>query len=481
MIKAKRLLTNSLSIMLNRVAQSVGSFLLIAAIARILGPYSLGQYTLAFSFYFLFMIMASEGLKILFTRNLSRSPEAAPKYLVSGSCLQFGLGCLAYGLLFVLVTVLPYSPDTTRVCYLLGLMVIPFALSNVTEAIFQAQERMYLIAVSTVPIYALRLFPAVWGMQQGYGIDSVCWVMVVSEVLVMLIQWGLLSRHIELDWVIRWNFIWQTLLEVRTFFAIQGLSVLNIRVPTLMLSVFGGEVLVGIHSAVLQLVQPFIIVKDSLGLALFPGMTKAASAGVEKQREVAEFSSEVLLCAAIPVAIGLQLFGRQLLSLIYEDPSFAAASNILTIYGWSLVGMALVSPLSYLLVANGLERVNLVEQFVASLLTVVLGAFLIARYELVGAAVTSLVRLFTAFSMYTHAIKARLQSLRPWVILRRPLLVSLLMLALFKFLQNSTQSIWVILSVSVVFYALVAGGFIVYAFGGPSVIMAKLSKRDQRI
>ncbi|MEM6599095.1 MAG: polysaccharide biosynthesis C-terminal domain-containing protein [Cyanobacteria bacterium P01_C01_bin.69] len=476
-MKAKRLLSNSLSLMINRVAQSIGSFLLISAIARILGPYELGQYTLAFSFYFLFMILASEGLKILFTRNLSRTPEDAPKYLISGSCLQIIFSCLAYAALFILVTVLPYSHETTVVLYLLGLMVIPFALSNVTEAIFQAQEKMYLIAISTVPIYAVRLVLAIWGMQQGYGIHFVCLVMVASEVIILFVQWFLISRHVKPEWVLRWGFIKQTALEVRTFFAIQGMSVFNLRMPTLMLSLVGGEVLVGLHSAVLQLMQPFIIIKDSLGLALFPGMTKAAKAGSDQQREVAEFSIEVLLCTAIPVALGLQFFGAQLLSLIYEDPQFAAASNILTIYGWSLVGMAIVNPMSFVLVANGMERINLKEQVVTTTLTALLGSLLIVRYELIGAAMTAFIRLITAFGIYNRVIQKRLHSIRFWRILRRPILISALMLVLFKLLQNTTQNIWTILSVSTVCYAIVAAAILFSTAGGAERMLSAFQKR----
>ncbi len=476
MIKAKRLLTNSLSIMINRVAQSVGSFLLFAAIARILGPYALGQYTLAFSFYFLFMIAASEGLKILFTRNLSRSPEKVSEYFTNGSYLQFLFSCLAYGALLILVTLMPYRADTTLVCYLLGLMVIPFALSNVTEAIFQAQEKMYLIAISTVPVYALRLWLAIWGMQQGRGITFVCWVMVISEVVVLLIQWGALSLYAKPNWTIRWAFMYETALEVRTFLAIQGLSVLNLRIPTLILSVVGGEILVGVYSAVLQLMQPFIIVKDSLGLALFPGMTKAVQQGTQKQRAFAEFSIEVLLCAALPVAIGLQIFGKQLLLLVYKDPSFAAASNILTLYGWSLVGTALVIPLSYMLVANGMEKVNLVEQVISMTLTIFLGGALIARYQLVGAAIFSLANAVVGFGIYTYAVKKRFQSPRLWVVSKRPLLIGLLMFLVFKLLAQTTQSIWLILAISTVSYGLVVGGITLYAFGGPSVVLSKSSK-----
>lgn len=486
-MKANRLLTNSLSIAINRVAQSVGSFLLVATIARTLGPYELGQYTLGFSFYFLFMILASEGLKILFTRNLSQSPEAAPKYLMSGSCLQFVFSLLAYGLLFVLVSALPYKADTTVVCYLLGLMVIPFSLSNVTESIFQAQEKMYLIAISTVPIYIVRLLLAIKGIQHNYDINFVCLLMVASEVLVLFVQWGLISRHVQPDWHIRWGFIKQTALDVRTFLAIQGMSVLNSRLPTLILSVVGGEVVVGLLSAVLQLMQPFIIVKDSLGLAIFPSMAKAAGAGdastrdspqkrlrQSKQQRVAEYSTELLLCTTIPAAIGLQLFGKQLLLLVYGDPSFAEVSNILAIYGWLLVGMAIAVPLSYSLVANGMERMNLIEQIVTTVLTALLGVFLITRFLLMGAAVTSTILTITATGFYLYVVQKRLYAIRFWRILSRPLLLSAVMFCLMKVLQQTVQSFWLVLAISIIVYGLLALGLVRFTSGDSKIAFSKL-------
>lgn len=472
-MKANRLLTNSLSIAVNRVAQSVGSFLLVATIARVLGPYELGQYTLGFSFYFLFMSISSEGLKILFTRNLSQSPEDVSKYLISGSFLQFIVSLFAYSVLFVLVSVLPYRPDTASVCYLLGLMVIPFSLSNVTEAIFQAQEKMYLIAASTVPIYVARLLLAIVAMQRGYGVNAICLLMVASEALVLLVQWGLISRYVRPDWPIRWDFIKQTALDVRTFLAIQGMSVFNSRASTLILSVVGGEVVVGLLSAVLQLMQPFIIVKDSLGLALFPSMAKAARTEDGQQRTVAEQSMELLLCTAIPSAIGLQLFGDRLLLLVYGSAEFGETGNILAIYGWLLLGTAIATPMTYALVANGMERVNLIEQTVTTFLTLLLGLFLIDRFLLVGAAATSVVLTTTATCFYLYFVRKQLFSIRFWRILRRPLLIGGVMFCLMKVLQQTVQSFWVVLAISVACYGLVALGVVRFTAGDSRFAFSK--------
>jgi O-antigen/teichoic acid export membrane protein len=157
MTEKNKFLSNSFSLLINRLTQNITTFVLVASIARGLGAYQLGQYMLAFNFYYVFMTLASQGLKTLFTREIARNPDETPIYLVSGSFLQLIFCAIAYVALGVTVFALPYSEETSIVCYIMGLIIIPFSLSNVTEAVFQAKEKMHLIAISTVPIYILRL------------------------------------------------------------------------------------------------------------------------------------------------------------------------------------------------------------------------------------------------------------------------------------------------------------------------------------
>ncbi|MHC5731540.1 MAG: oligosaccharide flippase family protein, partial [Nostoc sp.] len=110
---------------MNRLVQSLTSFVLVASIARTLGAYELGRYLLAFSYYYIFMVIASQGLKTLFTRELSRKPEEMPVYLVSGTFLQMLLSILAYIVQVIVVFLLPYNSDTSMTCYIMGLTIIP--------------------------------------------------------------------------------------------------------------------------------------------------------------------------------------------------------------------------------------------------------------------------------------------------------------------------------------------------------------------
>jgi O-antigen/teichoic acid export membrane protein len=53
----------------NRLAQSITAFVLTAAIARNLGAEAIGQYLLAYSYYFIFVGIASQGLKYCLQEN----------------------------------------------------------------------------------------------------------------------------------------------------------------------------------------------------------------------------------------------------------------------------------------------------------------------------------------------------------------------------------------------------------------------------
>jgi O-antigen/teichoic acid export membrane protein len=479
MIGRRRFIGNSFSILVNRLTQSITTFVLIAAIARIRGSYELGQYLLAFNYYFIFMTLTAQGFKILFTRELSRHPEETPVYLGNGTLLQFFFSMIGYVVLVIVVFALPYSSDTSTVCYVLGLMIFPFSLWNITESIFQAQEKMYLLTLSTMPVYILRVLVIIWAMKLNYSIVFVSAIMVISEALVLLAQWGLVTRIVKPKWQVDWDFIWRTVKSAWTFLALEGIAVLNGRIQLVILSLLGGETVVGLYGGVTQLVQPFQIISNSLVGAVFPGMSKAVELGREKQRHLIESIIDMLLSVAIPFIIGLLFVGGNLLTLIYHDPSFAKATVALNLVSFGLIAGSFSQALSFLLVANNFERVNLREVIVTSILGSFISVVLISKYQLMGAALTSLITSIIGLSQYMYSVYVRLFSLRLWCILRRPLLISILMLAIFLILENITQDLITTMVAATFAYGLLVSVFGVHALGGPGVVWAKLLRKER--
>ncbi|BAY96478.1 polysaccharide biosynthesis protein [Tolypothrix tenuis PCC 7101] len=471
-----KVLINSLSLLINRLAQGVTTFVLSAAIARNLGAYALGQYLLAISYYYIFVNLASQGLKTLFTRELSRSPEETPVYLVSGTLLQLILSFIGYLGLVVWVFLLPYSADTSIVCYVMGLAILPFALSNITEAIFQAQEKMHLITISTVPIYIMRLLVMLWVMQMRYGVVHIAGILVISELLITIIQWILLTRMIQPQWQIRRDFIFNTIKAARTFFALEGVGIIAGKLDVLILSLLGNEFLIGLYGAVTQLMQPFYIVANSANMAAFPRMSKAVYLGKEEQRESTENIIELLLCMGLPFALGLWFFGKDLLLFVYKDQSFLQADTILHLISLGIIAGTFSKALSYLLIANGLEKFNLLEVALTSTVGGLAGIVFISQYKLLGAALMGLVMSLVNFSLYMYVTYRRLFSLRLWNVLRRPLLITFLMLIVFLLLEKLNLDFLVILITSICAYGLLMGSMTVQQLGGIHKIRQKIFK-----
>jgi O-antigen/teichoic acid export membrane protein len=477
MSEKHKLLLNSLSMVANRLVQGVSTFILTAAIARNLGADALGAYLLSISFYYIFVNISSQGFKTLFTREIAREPEATPVYLVSGTLLQFIFSVIAYVALVVVVFLLPYSADTSSLCYITGLTVVPFALSNITEAVFQAQEKMHLIAISTIPVYILRLLAMLWIMQLNYGIEYVTGILVISESLILVIEWLIMINIIKIKWQIKQDFIWNTIKAARTFVAIEGMGIVASKVDILILSLLGSEFLLGLYGIVNQLMQPFYILANSLASAAFPRMSKAVSLGKENQRQEAENLIKILLCMSLPFLLGLLFYGKELMLFIYHNPSFTQAIFVLNLTALTLITSSFTRTFSYVLIANGFEKFNLIEVTITTILGSLAGIILITEYKLLGAALMALAMSFTNFSILMYAVYSRLFTLRFWRVMRLPLLISSLMLIVFLILQKINLDFSLTLIVATCAYSVFAFIAIAHKLSLFNYGMAKIFKK----
>jgi O-antigen/teichoic acid export membrane protein len=471
-----KLVSNSLSVLINRLGQSITAFILTAAIARMLGAKELGQYLLAFSYYFIFMMLASQGLKILLTRDLAKRAEDTQFYFTNGIALQFLLSLASYLMLVATVTIFPYHADTTRLCYIYGLAVIPFSLSNVTEAIFQAQERMHLIAVSTVPIYILRLLVIIQVMQKWQSINLVAAVLVLSEFLILFIELGLIRRQFQFDWKIDFKLLLKMLQDAKTFFAIEGISIVGERLEILALSLVSTEAFVGVFGGINQLMQPITIMSESINLAIFPSLSKVSEEGKEKQRSLTEGIGDVMCCLVVPFVLGIFYFGDDLMGFVFgNDPIFLQSDTPLNIVAISLIPFGVVRPLFYVLMASGLERINLKMTSIISIVNAISVALLVSQFQVLGAAINVLFIRTLDLVLAAYYTREILFSMRFWRVAGRSLVFGGLMLVVFEYLRrNRPESFLLVLGVSTAAYLLIAGLLAVLSAPGRAYLRRKL-------
>jgi len=466
MSQKRKLIGNSVALLLNRLTQGIATFVLSAAIARTLGAYALGQYLLAISYYYIFVSITSQGFKTLFTREIARNPEATPVYLVSGTLLQLLVSLVGYAAMVGIIYLLPYSNDTSILCCVIGFTAIPFALSNITESIFQAREQMHSIALATVPVYILRLIAMLWVMQTRHQIIDVGIILIISETLILAIEWLMFVKIVPPQWQIDRDFMWNIIKTAKTLFATEGLGMIAAKIDILILSLLGSEVLIGLYGSVMQLLQPYAIVANSLNLAAFPRLSRAVDLGRDPQRQEAENTIVTLLCMGLPFAIGTLFYGKDLLLLIYQNRDFSQAAVILNLMCISMMVATCSQTFGYVLIANGLEKFNLIEVVITTTVGGLSGIFFITKYQLMGAVLMSLMMATTSFGVLGTAVHQRIFTLRIWRMLRLPLLISGVMSIVYLILQAMHLNFLVTLSLAVAAYALVILAVMVHELGG---------------
>ena len=168
--RIRRLVGNFASLLTSEVVNRATTFVLYMLIARYLGAFELGQLSLALTLFFISQFFAGAGLKTLITREVAKDRTKTDQYLVNGSAIVTACSLLTIIALLVFVKLMSYSPGTASAILLISLGVLPFSLSVLNKAVFQAWERMHYIAWANVPVNVAKVGLAFLMLRQGQGL-----------------------------------------------------------------------------------------------------------------------------------------------------------------------------------------------------------------------------------------------------------------------------------------------------------------------
>src|SRR5688572_20259317 len=196
MAPAGRTVRNAVYILTSDVAGRASTFLVYALIARFLGAEPLGQMALALALFYTLQVIAAAGLRTNMTREIARNGGAVSRQLASGTVLATLAASLSMVVLATFVWLTGYSGETVWVVLLLGLGLLPYAMSVVCEAVFQASEVMRYIAYAQVPVHVAKVAFAWLLLVQGGTIRQLAMLLLACHTAVAAIEWLLMLRYV---------------------------------------------------------------------------------------------------------------------------------------------------------------------------------------------------------------------------------------------------------------------------------------------
>lgn len=388
---ARRVGLNAAALLAGDVLNRGTTFAIYALVARYCGAHPFGQLSLGLILLYAFQVLASVGLPTLIFRDVSKLPKSDAKYLVNACAVAGVAFVICYSLLVLFALASGYAADTTQVILILGLSILPWSLSLITEAIIRAHERMHLTLWAAIPVSCAKLALAFYLLSQGFGVVTIAIVLFAAHTAMFVIQWGLMLGTLQSKLSgCDVRFCKEMLNSTRMFFGIDALVAIWASVNVVLLSWFSGEIAVGVFGAAVQLLVPPGIALQAVVTSLFPVMCRRADQERAGSRQLSLMMFEILTFIAVPGCVLLWFCAEPLIALIYHSDGFVESAMIVRVIVPSLVLSALTRLLGQVLMSHRREHVNLRIVAVDVVFNVVCGTVLIYAFGVMGAAVTLL-------------------------------------------------------------------------------------------
>ena len=446
----QRIAKNSLALLLASVINIVLGLFYGIYTARYLGPERYGTISFAIAFIGLFGILTDIGIQQLALREIARDKSLVGKYLGNIAVLKVFLSIITFGLIALTINLLKYPDLTVKVVYIIALSIVLATFSSMLSSIFQAFEKMEYSSLGSILGSVSMLAGGLFAIYCGYSIMGFALIYVFSNALVLIYniiiaqRFGIIPR-LELDY----GFI-KSLVRRALPFGIGGLFlVYYIWIDRVMLSVMMNNEAVGYYSAAYNLMGSLNFVPSAFVVALFPLMSIFFKGSDKSLDKIFRMGLKYLYMLALPMAVGVTLLGKEIITLIY-GPKFLPAVIALDILIWAEFFVFIDVLLGNMLLSINKENITMINAGVGAALNIGLNLILIPRLGIEGSALATLatefyfcVISFVVLQRYGHSVDLRNLLFKP--------LVATSLMALFISTYNHLH-LFALVPISVILY-----------------------------
>ena len=387
MSTGRQVIKNAGALTLARGVTATITLVTTVYLGRVLGPEVYGILAWGLALVEYLKLLPIFGLNVHGVRVVARDPTAAAAFVGASLPLRVATGALAYGVLLLVIFLLPRPPTFRLTLALLGLILFQYAIS--VEFVYEGLQRMGVLAVRHVTVAVLSL-GAILAFVRGP--EDVPYAAAALALSVAGGNVWLLATYLRGAGRVPWSVSWQRWRPL----ILSGLpimtSLLMIAVYTsmdqLMLGLLRPGEEVGWYGAGYRLVVAATIPMQILVQAFMPTLS-AAAGDPAAMRTRGGALVRVLLGLGLSGAVVGAFLAPYLMGLF--GAAYAPGVPALTIllagvavtYGHAAFGRALI--------AWDRERLYMGALIAGAVLNVVLNLLLIPRFGTVGAAAATVV------------------------------------------------------------------------------------------
>ncbi len=330
----KKILKNSLFLIIQPLILNFISIFVIGYIARKLGEINYGKFIFASTFVLMFYGISGFGLRTITVRDIAENKSNLKEYFGKMLSLRLFLSVIMVLSIFISINIMGYPKETKTLVYLLSSMVIFMTVTTAVQDVFQALEEMKYVAYSQLVSGMTINILSICMLFLGHGLVGLVLAYCLGNLLGMLSALNYLFKYFVVPRMkLNFSFYW-TLLRRGITFSVPGLlSAIGGRIGIVILSKISGDASVGIYGAANNLVEKLMIVPDGLCTAVFPALTVAFKNSKEEGKALFSKFFRYLFLFIFPLVFGISVLGEHIIRLIYGS-RFVSSALILQLLIW---------------------------------------------------------------------------------------------------------------------------------------------------
>ena len=412
MNSVKRLVKNTISMIIARGLQPFLSLALVLAIGRILGPELFGKYTVVFELYFIFQIISSFGLRMLITREVAAQNDKVNNYLVNGTIISIATSLLSIVTMIIIVNLLNYDSEIVTGIYIVSISLIASSLTEVFSGILAGFEDILKIAYGWIIFLILKTVISIIVLFAGFGLIEIIIVHVVTKFLQPVIYYYFILKLIKKPLLVVNIDFCKKLLAMAWRLALLVICVSVFwRADAIMLSKLTTNEVVGNYGAAFKIFWFTLLVVRSFFIAFFPLVSSMFIEQKENFQKACRKAIRYLIILIIPMTLLISFFAPYFISLIWGN-KYNSSALVLQVMIWTLVPFSITEVFGSALVASKNEMINLVLNTITLIIKLILNYFLILKYGIVGPAIATVIALICLMVMQTPYVIPELISLK---------------------------------------------------------------------
>jgi PST family polysaccharide transporter len=409
---------NSGWLLIDKLSKLFPGIIILAVIARHLGPEEFGVWNYAIALTTIMGSFALLGMDKIAVKELLNSKTQQPAIVATLICMRIMAGIISMMMSIGFVMLAKQTESVYIYCTIFAALTIVLQSFDVFDYFYQAENDVKKVIVPKVVVFLLFCVIKLLVVFFNGTLSDFLWVSLAEAVVTYAVILDNYRRRYTSRLIANIDYmLGKSLLAQGWPLLFSNLVVvLFVKIDLLLLDMLGSTLQVGEYVVAARISELWYAIPVILSTAILPDLIQKRNTDKAAYRRSVEKCIRLSFWASFFISLLVMLTANLIIPFLY-GAQYTAASAILMIHVWASIPVFLCSVFTQYLIIEGRYKINLYGNIIGLIINVGLNLVLIRPYGGVGAAVATVV----AYSAVYLALVAFDKSGSGWLFTRRML------------------------------------------------------------